>query len=144
MITSEPLVEAAVRQTRNRATRFILQFRFSQLWPLPDREEEFRKIKNKTFQPRNEAALNFVSLRSLLHYGGVGTLSRVGMNALRAPLTASRLPIGEVCLLFLLFLLDKADDFIDGSRYTRSWRALFTSSWQTRSRLRKCQGARPM
>jgi hypothetical protein len=33
-------------------------------------EEESSKIKNKSFQPRNEAALNFVSLRSLVHYGG--------------------------------------------------------------------------
>jgi len=55
---------------------------------------------------RNEAPLNFVSLRSLVHGVGWGALSRVEMNALRAPLTA--LPSREdKCVL------DEADDFID-------------------------------
>jgi hypothetical protein len=107
MITSEPLVEAAVRQTRNRATTFILQFRFSQLWPLPDREEEFRKIKNQTFQPRNEAALNFVSLRSLLHYGGVGTLSRVGMKRPAGALDSLPTPNRRGVLTFFIFCLTR-------------------------------------
>jgi hypothetical protein len=55
---------------------------------------------------RNEASLNFVSLRSLADAVGWGALSRVEMNALRAPLTA--LPSCEdKCVL------DEADDFID-------------------------------
>ena len=86
MITSEPLVEAAVRHFRDRATRLILQFRFSTS-SIHQASEE-KSNKNKTFQLRNEAQLNFVSLRSLFHYGGSGGLSRVEMNALRAPLTA--------------------------------------------------------
>jgi hypothetical protein len=37
---------------------------------------------------RNEAQLHFLSLRSPLNYGHGEGLSRVEMNALRAPLTA--------------------------------------------------------
>jgi Calcium binding len=60
---------------------------------------------------RNEAQLHFVSLRSPLDYGHGEGLSRVEMNALRAPLTAPpQCQRGLVCL----FLLDKADAFIDG------------------------------
>src|SRR6266496_126682 len=47
---------------------------------------------------RNEAQLHFVSLRSPLDYGE--ELSRVKMNALRAPLTALPMPKGT-CLSFL-------------------------------------------
>jgi len=58
------------------------------------------------FQLRNEAPLNFVSLRSLVDGVDWEALSRVEMNALRAPLTA--LPSREhKCVL------DEADDFID-------------------------------
>jgi hypothetical protein len=76
--------------------------------------------QKKTEPPGNEASLNFVSLRSLCDFLGRGGLSRVKMNALRAPLTA--LPVcGESCVhfsilsvFFLVLLLDRADAFIDG------------------------------
>jgi hypothetical protein len=69
MITSEPLVEVAV----------------------------LARDKNKTFFSQGtEAQLNFVSLRSSSHYVGFG-LSRVEMNALRAPLTALPTLKGNVC-----------------------------------------------
>ena len=58
---------------------------------------------------RNEASLNFVSLRSLVHGVGWGALSRVEMNALQAPLTA--LPSREDKCVF-----DEADDFIDSDK----------------------------
>ena len=64
----------------------------------------------KRKQPRNEAQLHFISLRSQFHYGARGELSRVEMNALRAPLTALPVPKG-ICRLFLL---DGADALIDG------------------------------
>ena len=50
----------------------------------------------KPKQPRNEAQLHFVSLRSQSHYGARGELSRVEMHALRAPLTALPVPKGSV------------------------------------------------
>jgi hypothetical protein len=46
------------------------------------------KLIREKFQLRNEAPLNFVSLRSSVDDVDWGTLSRVEMNALRAPLTA--------------------------------------------------------
>ena len=55
---------------------------------------------------RNEASLNFVALRSLVDGVGWGVLSRVEMNALRAPLTAP--PSREDKCVW-----DEADDFID-------------------------------
>jgi hypothetical protein len=61
------------------------------------------------FQPRNEAPLNFVSLRSLVDGVGWEALSRVEMNALRAPLTA--LPSRED-----KYVLNEADDFIDSEK----------------------------
>src|SRR5215469_12188833 len=56
--------------------------------------------------------MNFVSLRSSLPLCGLGGLSRDEMNAQkkRAPLTALQVKRRSV----LHFLLDKADDFIDG------------------------------
>src|SRR5262249_55336346 len=66
--------------------------------------------KQKRNQPRNEAQLHFVSLRSQFHYGARGELSRVEMNALRAPLTALPVPKG-ICRLFLL---DSAGALTDG------------------------------
>jgi hypothetical protein len=69
-------------------------------------EEKNQKRK----QPRNEAQLHFVSLRSQFHYGARGELSRVEMNALRAPLTALPRAQGDVSS----FLLDSADALIDG------------------------------
>jgi hypothetical protein len=64
------------------------------------------ELVRESSQLRNEAPLNFVSLRSLAHCVGSGGLSRVQMNALRAPLTALPNPDGSVSF-------DEADDFID-------------------------------
>jgi hypothetical protein len=61
------------------------------------------------FPPRNEAPLNFVSLRSLVDGVGSGALSRVEINTLWAPLTA--LPSREDKCVF-----DEADDFIDRAK----------------------------
>jgi hypothetical protein len=112
MITSEPLVEVAVRQFRNRAIRF-LQFRFSTV----GRSQGFgRGIQQNQKQnlPAKEASLNFVSLRSL----GSGQLSRVEMNALQAPSTAVQTPKGRGVpsfpQTFFTFSIDTADDFVDG------------------------------
>ena len=67
------------------------------------------ELIRESSQLRNEASLNFVSLRSLVDGVGWGVLSRVEMNALRAPLTA--LPSREdKCVL------DEADDFIDSDK----------------------------
>jgi hypothetical protein len=51
---------------------------------------------------RNEASLNFVSLRSQLDSVGRRGPSRIKMNALRAPLTALYVSNGEDDRLFLL------------------------------------------
>jgi len=64
------------------------------------------KLIRESTPLRNEAPLNFVSLRSRVDGVGSGVLSRVEMNALRAPLTA--LPNHEDKCAF-----DEADDFID-------------------------------
>ena len=66
------------------------------------------EFKRERHPLRNEASLNFVSLRSPVDGVGSGALSRVEMNALRAPLTA--LPSREGKCLF-----DEADDFIDSA-----------------------------
>ena len=66
------------------------------------------EFKRERHPLRNEASLNFVSLRSPVDGVGSGALSRVEMNALRAPLTA--LPSREDKCLF-----DEADDFIDSA-----------------------------
>ena len=58
---------------------------------------------------RNEASLNFVSLRSQLDSEGRRGLSRIKMNALRAPLTALYVSIRRE----VVFSLDSADAFID-------------------------------
>jgi hypothetical protein len=73
------------------------------------------KKKEKLSPLGNEASLNFVSLRS--HFNSVGRrgLSRVEMNALRAPLTT--LYVSAEMEIF--FSLDTADAFIDG-RLTRT------------------------
>jgi len=99
------LVEAAVEQFRDRTTTIGLSPSvpascFARLGEKNQKQE----------QPRNEAQLHFVSLRSQFHYGARGELSRVEMNALRAPLTALPVPKG-ICRLFLL---DGADALIDG------------------------------
>jgi hypothetical protein len=59
--------------------------------------------KSKILLPWNEAPLNFVSLRSSLHYVGSGRLSRVEMNAQKTgALDSPPNPKGEVCLNFRL------------------------------------------
>jgi hypothetical protein len=67
------------------------------------------KKKEKLSPLGNEASLNFVSLRS--HFNSVGRrgLSRVEMNALRAPLTT--LYVSAEMEIF--FSLDTADAFIE-------------------------------
>ncbi len=62
MIRSEPLVEVAVRQIRDRARRSILQFR-SQAWRSSGLGEEASKRQN--LQPWNEAPLPFTGQSSL-------------------------------------------------------------------------------
>jgi hypothetical protein len=82
------------------------------------------KLIRESCQLRNEAPLNFVSLRSLVDGVGWGALSRVEMNALRAPLTA--LPNREdKCVL------DEADDFIDSDKPSleKSRNSLETGYW---------------
>ena len=74
MITSEPLVEASVQSSEITSDRCC----FALTRPM---ESKPVKVKSKTFQLRNEAPLNFVSLRSSLHYVGLEGLSRVEMNA---------------------------------------------------------------
>ena len=59
---------------------------------------------------RNEASLNFVSLRSHVDSVRRRGPSRIKMNALRAPLTALYVSSGWGSLFFL----DSADAFIDG------------------------------
>jgi hypothetical protein len=67
------------------------------------------KKKEKLSPLGNEASLNFVSLRS--HFNSVGRrgLSRVEMNALRAPLTT--LYVSAEMEIF--FSLDTVDAFIE-------------------------------
>ena len=65
--------------------------------------------KNEECHPRNEASLNFVSLRSHVDSVGRRGPSRIKMNALRAPLTALYVSSGGGSLFFL----DSADAFID-------------------------------
>ena len=90
---SEPLVEAAVLE-----------------------------LIRESCQLGNEAALNFVSLRSLADGAGWEALSRVEMNALRAPLTA--LPSREdKCVL------NEADDFIDSEKASIRTKALSRQSF---------------
>jgi hypothetical protein len=103
------LVEVAVRQFRERAREGFL-------FAVPPGDvasglgEEASKKQN--LQPRNEAPLNFVSLRSSLHDVGLEGLSRVEMNAQRTgALDSPSQPKGRSVLHFSL---DTADDFIDG------------------------------
>jgi hypothetical protein len=77
----------------------------------PDAEDGPERVKSE--QLRNEASLNCASLRSRVHYVARRSLSRVEMNALRAPLTALSALEEECCH----FLLDTADAFIAGQLY---------------------------
>jgi len=101
MITSEPLVGAklAVRQFRGRAVSLTvlpagLEFTQPGEWNPAEG-------KSKILLPWNEAPLNFVSLRSSLHYVGLDRLSRVEMNAQKTgALDSPPNPRGEACLIF--------------------------------------------
>src|SRR5215472_8086042 len=98
------LVEAAVEQFRDRTTigfsPSVPASCFARLGEQNQRQE----------QPRNEAQLHFVSLRSQFHYGAWGGLSRVEMNALRRALDSPPRAPGALSS----FLLDGADALIDG------------------------------
>jgi len=99
MITSEPLVEAAVRRTRDTATTFILQFHFYWRSPGLRRGTQQNQNQNLSAKERSFTELRFASFPHPL-WGSSG-LSRVEMNALRAPLTA--LPTQEgMCVYFCL------------------------------------------
>ena len=80
----------------------------------PDAEDGPEKLKSE--QLRNEASLNCAALRSPVHYVARRSLSRVEMNALRAPLTA-RSALAEKCRHFLL---DRADAFIEAGYAEKS------------------------
>ena len=69
---------------------------------------EMKEVKSEPSKERSSTVLRFASFPARLW--GRGGLSRVEMNALRAPLTALPSP-QEKCLFFLL---DRADAFIDG------------------------------
>lgn len=69
------------------AINFIVPF------PPQSSGEELAHFKNKTFQLRNEAPLNFVSLRSALKYGGSErAVKGQDERPYRAPLTAPPTP----------------------------------------------------
>ena len=85
-----------------------MQFRL-ELW---HQVRERKLAKQQNLQPWNEAPLNFVSLRSSLHYVGLGGLSRVKMNAQKMGALDS--PSQPKRKSVLHFSLDMADDFIDG------------------------------
>jgi len=70
--------------------------------------------KNEEGHLRNEASLNFVSLRSPVDSVGRRGPSRIKMNALRAPLTALYVSNGRE----IVFSVDSADAFIDSRLYS--------------------------
>src|SRR5215471_17942740 len=75
--------------------------------PLHTEETEPKK-QNPATMERSSTELRFASFpRSIVR--DPGRLSRVEMNALRAPLTASQ----DLTVTCANFLLDEADDFID-------------------------------
>jgi hypothetical protein len=101
-----------VRQFRGRTISFTVSPRWSGIHRPGERNPA--EVKNKIVLPWNEAQLNFVSLRSSLHYGGFGGLSRVEMNAqktaaLDSPPNPKRRSVSD-------FSLDMADDFIEGQQ----------------------------
>lgn len=109
MIKSEPLVEVAVRQDGESAREGFL-FAVPPGAVASGSGEEASKKQN--LQPWNEASLNFISLRSSLHYVGLGRLSRVEMNAQKTgALDRPSQPEGRSAFHFSI---DMADDFIDG------------------------------
>ena len=84
----------------------------------------FQENRKRLCPPRNEASLNFVSLRS--HFDSVGRRgpSRIKMNALRAPLTALYVSNGRE----IVFSVDAADAFID-RRFCEKSRLAIQRSW---------------
>ena len=68
-----------------------------------------RENRKRLCPLRNEASLNFVSLRSHIDSVGRRGPSRIKMNALRAPLTALYVSSGGRSF----FSVDSADAFID-------------------------------
>jgi hypothetical protein len=99
MITSEPLVEVAVRQYRERARQGFL-FAVPPAAVASGSGQDASKKQN--LQLWNEASLNFVSLRSSLHYAGWEGLSRVKMNAQKTGAldSPSPNPKKKVCFIF--------------------------------------------
>lgn len=111
MITSEPLVEVAVRQFRERAREGFL-FAVPPGAVASGSGENVSKKQN--LQPWNEAPLNFISLRSSLHYAACAGLSRVEMNAQKTGALDSPSQPEERSVFH--FSIDMADDFIDGEK----------------------------
>src|SRR6516164_1960121 len=104
------LVEATMQEwQKTRVGDFLL---ISGCLLHPDAEDGPERVKSE--QLRNEASLNCAALRSRVHYVARRSLSRVEMNALRAPLTALS-ALEEECRHFLL---DTADAFIDGRLFS--------------------------
>ena len=98
-----------MRQLKERATRlFCGSARRSGVHPACER----KLAKDKKLQRWNAAPLNFVSLRSSLHYVGLEWLSRVEMNAPKTGRPGQ--PLQAKGRSTLHCLLDTADDFIDG------------------------------
>jgi len=98
MITSEPLVEAAVRQIRDRATRFILQFRFSTVWRPPDsgRGIQQNQKQNLSAKERSSTELRFASFPHPLW--GVVRAVKGQDERLAGALDSPPDPKGEVCV----------------------------------------------
>ena len=109
MITSEPLVEAAVRHFRDRATRLILQFRFSTVWHSPGFGREIQQKQNLSAKERSSTELRFASFP--LPLWGVGRAVKGRDERPTGALDSPPDPKAERCAYFLL---DTADDFIDG------------------------------
>src|SRR5262252_2868021 len=114
----EPLVEAAsVQKFRDRATDFALRF-------LPHQTREWKpaelKKQNLSTKERSSTELRFASFLAPLW--GFGRAVKVRDERPTGALDSSPEPERR-CVSN--FLLDKADDFIDGSsrRRTRRWRA---------------------
>jgi hypothetical protein len=97
---TEPLVEVAVREFKDRATRFTLQFR-PQVWRTWGLREEASKRQKASAMERSSTELRFASFLASLC--GLEGLSRVKMNAQKAgALDSPSKPKGEVCFIFCL------------------------------------------
>ena len=96
-----------MRRFENRAIDFALRFSPTLIRPRQRKPPRVNK-QNLSAKERSFAELRFASFP--LPSWGLGGLSRVEMNALRAPLTA--LPTQRKKCVY--FSLDMAGDFIDG------------------------------